>query len=514
MELIKNSVHMNRLKSHIVTQITLDDDFNVPDINEDIYKVITGSATITNLVSRALPEKVSLSGSLDFKFLYDNAKGDGRIHHMSGSIPFIETINCDNLDEHDNINIKWDIDDLNIGIINTRKISVKALVSISVSCEDIYDIETAAMPEGDTDIYALTKDALITQLAACKKDILRLRESLEIPMGKPNISEIIWNSLCTKSINTKLDDEKIVVSGEFLLFLLYNSESENTPVQWFESTIPFSGAVDLAGCNTDMISDISVSISDSTLNIKSDSDGEPRVIDAEIILDLNIKAYHEQEVSFIVDAYSTKKDITPTYSTISYNTILTKNISKCKIADRLKLDSSKGQVLQLFHISPQAKIDDITIIKDALNVEGVVLAKVMYISSNDKNPIAITDEVIPFSHKVEAPGIMEDSLCFIRPSLEQINTNMTGTGEVEIKGDVILDCLIINNTTEKIISDIETTEFDSAWLDSRPGMVGYMVKKDDTLWSVCKQFHSTKEHIMNINELKNENLTPGELLLV
>ena len=109
---------------------------------------------------------------------------------------------------------------------------------------------------------------------------------------------------------------------------------------------------------------------------------------------------------------------------------------------------------------------------------------------------------------------MEDSLCFIRPSLEQINTNMTGTGEVEIKGDVILDCLIINNTTEKIISDIETTEFDSAWLDSRPGMVGYMVKKDDTLWSVCKQFHSTKEHIMNINELKNENLTPGELLLV
>ncbi len=514
MDLIKKNVHMNRLKSHIVTQITLDDDFNVPDVNEDIFKIITKDGRICSSGTKVQDGKVILSGSLDFKFLYCSQEHNGKIHHMSGSIPFTESINCDNVNEHDGVTVKWDIDDLNIGIINTRKISAKSIVTLSVTCEDIYDLETANKPESESQVLCRQKTSDVTQLAVCKKDIFRVKENIDIPTGKPNISEIIWDSSCLKSVSTKLLDGKISLSGELLLFVLYNAEDENAPIQWLESNVPFNSSIDLPGCTEDMIGDIEVSIGGSNINLKSDYDGEPRTLEPDIVLDLNIKVYREEPVDFLIDAYSPNFKVTPTYNSVSYNSILTKNLSKCKVVDKLKLDSSKGQVLQLLSSSGIAKVDDIMIDEKGLSVDGVVIIKLMYISSDDKMPIALADEIIPFSHTIEAPGVTEESLNFIRPSLEQLTAVMTGSNEIEVKASVLLDCLVLNNNTDNVITDITTEPFESSELQSRPGMVGYLIKDSDSLWDIAKKFHSTKDRIMEINDLKTEVLQPGEMLLI
>ena len=43
MELIKKRIHMNRRKSSLTTQVTLDDDFNVPDSMDDVEQLIMQS---------------------------------------------------------------------------------------------------------------------------------------------------------------------------------------------------------------------------------------------------------------------------------------------------------------------------------------------------------------------------------------------------------------------------------------------------------------------------------------
>ena len=44
MELIKKQIHMNQWKGNAVTQITLDEDFIVPDTLEDMDQVILDNA--------------------------------------------------------------------------------------------------------------------------------------------------------------------------------------------------------------------------------------------------------------------------------------------------------------------------------------------------------------------------------------------------------------------------------------------------------------------------------------
>ncbi len=514
MNLLKKNVHMNRLKSHIVSQITLDDDFNVPDVNADIDKLVTKEGHITIESTKVQDGRVLVNGKMSFKLLYSCQDSPGKIHSMNGTINFSETIIGDTISESDSVNIKWDIDDLNVGVINTRKVSIKAIVTLTLTGEDMYDIEAANDIEDDDDIKCKNKSIDLTQIAVCKKDIYRIKEDLDLPAGKPNIANVLWDNVYLKSVSSKLLDEKIALNGELVLFLLYEDDEEDSPIRWIESTIPFNGNLEVPGCSEDMISDIEISINNSNISAKADYDGETRVIECDTVLELNMKIYREEPVTFVNDAYSPNGNLLPTYQQINYNSILIKNLSKCKVADKLKLDSSKGQVFQILSSSGVAKIDDITITENGLSVDGVVHVKLLYISSDDKMPLSIADEIIPYTHNVEAPGIEADSLPFIRPALEQLSTVMTGSNEIEVKAIVALDSLVLNNKTDNIIVDMELEPYDAKTIQDMPGIIAYPVKNDDTLWDIAKKFRTTTEAIMSINDLKSESLKPNDMLIV
>ena len=46
LELVKQNIHMNRWKNQVNTQVTLDDDFIVPDTMSDIAQVILDTGEI------------------------------------------------------------------------------------------------------------------------------------------------------------------------------------------------------------------------------------------------------------------------------------------------------------------------------------------------------------------------------------------------------------------------------------------------------------------------------------
>ena len=46
MELVKKEIHMNQMKGKIVTQMTLDEDFNVPDTKPDVSRIILSQGDV------------------------------------------------------------------------------------------------------------------------------------------------------------------------------------------------------------------------------------------------------------------------------------------------------------------------------------------------------------------------------------------------------------------------------------------------------------------------------------
>lgn len=528
MELVKKNIHMNRLKSRILTQLTLDDDFIVPDVKADIDDVITSQGEVVIDSIRTSEGKINVKGKLVFKLLYLCNTGDRRLHNMEGALSFDENFLMDGVKDGDNVSIKWDIEDLSIGIINTRKISVRSAVVIEAVAEDIYDVKTAvAMGEMDEHrADCLKKSVDLSQIAVSKRDILRVREELDIPSNKGNIYNILWNSVRLKNTSTRVLNGKVGISGEVSVVVLYEVEEENAPVQWIDTIIPFSGEVE-ADCLEGMIPDIEITIASSNILPKPDNDGEPRLIELDMIIELGVKIYSEETVQYISDIYSTCCELEPVTETVTYNTILIKNQSRAKVADKLKLNSTNGSIMQIFGSDGAVKIDDVKINVDGVPtddmggeagkgivVEGIVAVNIMYISSDDSRPVCVAKEIIPFTHEIEAPGITADSLVFIRPSLEQLTTVMVGNNEIEAKAVAVFDTLVLNSITEEVILDVNEKPLDMEKIKAIPCMAGYHVKKGDTLWKIAKKYYTTVDSIRKTNDIKGMDVQEGDMLLV
>ena len=92
MELIKKNIHRNRQKGKTVTQVTLDDDFIVPDTKEDVEALILDSNEVEVEESRLMGNRCAVKGRLQFHLLYHTQKNRS-VDNMEGALPFEEFIN-------------------------------------------------------------------------------------------------------------------------------------------------------------------------------------------------------------------------------------------------------------------------------------------------------------------------------------------------------------------------------------------------------------------------------------
>lgn len=514
MELIKKNVHMNRLKGKMITQLTLEDDFNVPDVKPDIDQMIKESSEIKIESIKVQDGRVTVKGKLLFKILYCSLGMGKQIHNLLGDILFEEPVNMDGVNEDDTVSVNWDIEDINIGIINSRKFSVKTIVTLNVIAENLYDEETAIDVVDEEPIEFIKKSLNITQIAIRKKDIFRVKEEVEISSNKPNINEILWSNVEIRSVDIKLLDDKLSLRGELSVFVLYSVEDESAPIQWIENIIPFTGVIDASGCREEMIPNIEVRLMNSDIESKSDYDGEQRVIGCDIVLDLDIKIYEEEKVDILNDVYSSAKELLPIFNEAYYENVLIKNVSKCKVVDKIKVDPSRGHVLQICNSEGTVKVDDFEIINDGIDISGIVEVSILYVSSDDKYPLCSTKASVPFNHTIEAPNINANSILYLRHSLEQMVAAMISSDEIEIKATVVLDALVLNKISEPIIVGIDSKPIDMEKIQAMPGIVGYLVQDEDTLWKIAKKYYTTVESIKEINDLNSDYLKEGDRLLV
>lgn len=514
MELIKKNIHMNKLKCKSSLQLTLDDDFNVPDVKPDIYKIIKEQGAIKINDVKMLNGKLMVKGALCFNMLYLSDESVRPVHNISGEVPFDEVIHLDEACAGDDANISWELEDLTTGIINSRKISVKSIVRITVLVEELYDEATAVSIDGDEDVQFINKNITVTDIAVDKKDTYRIKDQIHLPTNKGNMSEILYSELELRNTEVRLLENKFTVKGELLVFILYSSEDEENPVEYFETELPFSTTIECSGCTEDMIDNIDFSIASKNLQIMPDADGEERIIDVEAVLEMGIKMYEEEELELLNDVYSPVKELTPILKDAHYENLLVKNNSKVRVNDLVRVTNNQPGILQICHAAGEVKVDEINLVENGLEVNGVLDVQILYICADDNRPINALKGVIPFTQLVEVKGIRPTSTYNVKTALEQLSVMMLDSDEIEVKAGIGLNAIVFDSIKEPIITDIQVSDVDYGKMQAMPSMIGYVVKNNDSLWNIAKKYYTTTRRIKELNELENDNIKVGDKLLI
>lgn len=98
--------------------------------------------------------------------------------------------------------------------------------------------------------------------------------------------------------------------------------------------------------------------------------------------------------------------------------------------------------------------------------------------------------------------------------VDQIQVSMAGSEAVEVRAILAFDAFLRREVELQTIVSVLEKPLDLEQMDKRPGIVGHIVQEKEDLWELAKQYMTTVEGIMNVNELENENVKIGDKLLI
>lgn len=493
-------------------QITIDQDCNVPDTKPDIEKIIQTKGIIKMQETEMMVDRIRMKGEFYFQGLYGTNDPRTFLESLDYSLPFEEYIHMDGVVPTDYVKVKYTIDDINTVLINSRKISIRVLLTFTLQVNEDMK-EEAIVDIFDEGISTLKKEIQMTDLIVNKKDIARMKEDLVLPANKSNIYQILWSQVDMENLQGKLGDHRIDIQGNMHVFLLYLGEDDQVPVQYTRWEIPVHTEMECYECAPGMVGRIGIALGNQQMEVRPDVDGEERVVSVDVTLDCDIKIYEDQVLSYVDDGYTMREKLVPEYKMFDFETLIGKNQAMMKAAKKFPIQQEPGKLLQVLSVKGVCNVDDVEITQQGLNVEGVWIADVLYLSTEDQTPVMSDSYMEPFSFFVEAKGLTEGDDYQLDVRLDQMSAVPTEGEEIEIKVSVMFDFISFHKKQQRIMVDIKEEPLDYAMIQKIPGIVGYIAKEGDTLWSIAKNYFTTVESIREQNE-GIEEINPGDKLLI
>ena len=251
-----------------------------------------------------------------------------------------------------------------------------------------------------------------------------------------------------------------------------------------------------------------------SVSVRANDGGEDRILQVESSLNVDIKVYEDVEADLLKDMFSYSAQVDPVRSRFSYENLLMRNNAKTRVVKKERLKSSQPSILQIVNVTGSVDIDDVRPADDAVVVEGAVKAAVLYVSSDDSRPLCQMEVVAPFSYRVETVPLRTQDSIRITPALNQITAALPGNDEVEIKAIVDMGMTIFTRKEIELIDDMTVAPVDMKKKAVAPGIVGYVVRDGDSIWSIAKQYYSSLDSIRKLNRLEGDDVKAGDRLIV
>lgn len=512
MELEKRVLHKNREIGTAFSQITLDDDYNLPDYKPDLTKVIKERGQLHFDEVHTNGGHVWFKGNLAFEILYRTDLDNRQINCLKGEIPFQESLSMDEVEESDPVKLEGRIEDISVSVINSRKLSIRALVEFSAVAEKADEISVLT-EISETECERERKQLEVLELLTDKKDTVRIRNEISLSSNKPNMDEILWSSVELRGINSRVKNGELEVIGEALVYVLY-SKTEEEGLQWFDTTVPIRAAVECNTCEEELISRIRTELAQKNLEIQPDEDGEPRKLLLEMVINLTIFLWKEEPIEIISDVYALNRQLKPEWKEVCFEKLLIKNEVKCKIADRVELDEEQEDILQICSNEVSMVIEQTTVMENGVLAEGVLTVEILYMTSDESMKISSKRAYLPFSQLIEMPGAENPVKFYLDSVIEQVTTVLTDNRTMELKAVVSLNFLAFEEQKCQVITDIEEEELDIEVLQQSPGIVGYIARDGDRLFGIAKENHTTVEDLMQTNHLTVPEVKAGEKIII
>lgn len=518
MDLLKRNIHMDRTRCEAVNQITLEDDRNIPDSKPDVSGINLEKASV--IVDEIKPgnDVVTVTGRLHFCILYHTQETGCGLVLLEGDIPFEEKLMMKGVTPSDQVKANGEVEDFSVSVINSRKLGLRSLITLSAFVEELYDEEVpiGVHMEEDRSVACEYRKCptQVAQIVIFKNDVFRVREEMTLPSNLPNINQILWSDIEASDVEFKLLDESLQIRGDVRIFILYEGEGEEHSVRFYETVLPFEGNLECHGCREGMLPNIQFQMGQPEIGVKPDLDGEERCIALEMSLDISIRIYDEEQVDIVTDMYGVAKKIETTTQPGKLCRVKSCVTGKTKISDHVRIPGGGAPILQILHSQGEICQEQTEVVEEGILVKGGICIRVLYITGDDEHPYASVTAQLPYRYVLEVPDMQPQDIGKVKACMEQLQVTMLDGEEMDVKAVLLFSTVVFEQKEQELIRQIQVTELDADTYRELPGMVIYLVREEDNLWSIGRKYYIPVQRIKILNQLTSDEIRPGQKLLL
>lgn len=243
--------------------------------------------------------RLSLDGAVVFQVLY--RQGDNTIRVLEANSAFSHAMAMEGIEENMRPLVQVQVAEASAQPVSGR-IRLRAAVDVQA---DVFSQETIPVV---TDVEGV--QSLQTKVSRCQtarhtvsgRSSVLLREEFELE-APPAISETLYARAMPSLTSISGGEGKATVEGEVALEVLHAGETEEMPLVITRHSFPFEQSVDLEGEGEAEKLKARLQVQDVVASSVDLGDGQ-RVLRVETVLDAEVFALEEEELTFLQDAYT------------------------------------------------------------------------------------------------------------------------------------------------------------------------------------------------------------------
>ncbi len=459
------------------------------------------SVTSTSLADKRL----TVEGPLTVSAICLDA--ENRLFAANKTLTFSKCFELDNDFGKCEINTFIEDERVSVSVGDNGQLDINGSFNLSVAL--IRQIKEGVVCDIDgKNIEQLHLEAGITSPIGRGEKNLILEEEISVGNGQPSVDCIIRHRADTVLEETKTVGNKVMVKGMFKLYVLYLPE-EGTRPQSFEESYPFSQLIEVDGINENCRIHSESRVVFCELTPRPDIDGDLRNFAVNIKLLVSVKAYCDDDIPIIADAFSTERELKLTCMEMNFSHIKD-NISERFIA-RKELEFTDGAIGSVIDMWCENKGASCHFEEGQFKIGGTILINLLAYDC-DGVPNCY-ERPVDFEYIRPIGETKEKLSADFRVTVMNSSYTITGANTISVAVEPMVEASIYENQKVKLITDAVLSE-EKRSVAAKSSIILYFADAGESIWDIARRYNSSVSEIKELNSVTDDILPESKKFLI
>ncbi len=499
----KNNLTLSKDILDTVSQQPVDLDFALPDYCADIEKILKCSL-VPKIYSRNFSAgQLRVDGASIVRILYCDSNKKA-LRCCEQTVPFSATFPVSGEVYEHIILIRAKPEYLNCRALTPRRLSIHGAFSLyaTIKGQCIHDVCEAS---ADESLQTKVKKENVCELCEILQEQFSVSESVTVN-ARSTVEAVVRSEVCVDLKDVSMRGDKLALSAEATLKMLYISDAATGDVEQFVYVFPVTQLLDSKVDKCDA-SDIRLDVLSYELMLSSRMVSEEPLVNLELKMCATFMGYKEKEISYICDVFSITDDIAVGTDELTVlSDILPLNKSGVVKSSVALGDKKIQKVIDIFCEEP--------VVSGALSEKKLIVSgklNVCVLAACEDGELISVDRRVD----IDMEEAFDKAYAFVNNLSLRVNSVSYRIGEeneLSLRFDTKLLAALTNNTNLCHVTDVEKTGERSDI--SKCPLTLYYAAGGESVWDIAKTYRAPLDVLCKENSLEEDVLSEPVMLLI